>query len=421
MQPCREFSVSVRFPWRDRSLPLGKKWRRRFGYLLLLGLLLSLCLQMLSGCTRSFGEPKQFNHEICIGIIDSLTGNDAESGRATVDAATLATQEVNRAGGLEIRGQPHQVKLIIKDTQSSPEVAASVAQSLITQENIVAIVGPQYSRYAIPVSGLAEQARIPMISPRSTNPETTAGKRYVFRAIFTDTVQGEIIARFAHHDLRASKAAVLYDIASPYNRGIADVFKRIFTQLGGRMVAFESYTTGERDFSAQLRKIQSSKPDVLFLPNYENEVPLQAQQARQLRIQAILLGADAWGGMKASDRQWLEGAYFSDHFIPGIDNATTQKFIQRYRQAYQSEPGANAAATYDSMGLLFSVIQKQGRTDAESIRQGIANFGQYQGVTGTLEYRGTGDPIVSVAILQIRDGKTSYFKEIAPMPQNLAN
>lgn len=386
-------------------------------FFLLIGLLLSLNFS-LAGCVQSFTQTDPQTDQpiapIRIGIVDCLTGDDAESGRATVDAARLAVQEVNAAGGLDLAGQKHPVELVIKDTQSKPEEAISVAQALINQENVVAIVGPQYSRYAIPVAQLAEQSQIPMISPRSTNPETTQGKRYVFRANFIDTLQGEVVAQFAHNDLKAKQAAVLYDIASPYNQGIALVFRQIFTEQGGKVVAFESYTTGEQDFTTQLRTIRDRRPDVLFLPNYANEVPLQAQQARQLGISATLLGADAWGGIKESDRTRLEGAYFSDHYVPETTNEMTQRFIQRYRQIYGDAPNATAAATYDSLGLLFNVIQKQGKTDAESIRQSIAEFGAYQGVTGVLDYQGSGDPIVSVAILQIKASRAVFYKEIEP-------
>jgi branched-chain amino acid transport system substrate-binding protein len=381
---------------------------------LLLGLLWGLGLPLLDGCVPSAIDARSSEEPIRIGIIDSLTGDDAESGRAIVDAATLATQEVNAQGGIQMGGQERLVELVIKDAQSRPEVAASMAQRLITQENVVAIVGPNYSRYAIPVSQLAEQAQIPMISPRSTNPETTAGKRYVFRANFIDTLQGQVIAGFAHVDLQAKTAAVLYDIASPYNRGIAEVFQQAFKDQGGTIVAFESYTTGEQDFTAPLQTIRDRQPDVLFLPNYENEVPAQAEQARELGIESILLGADAWGGIKERDRQSLEGAYFSDHFVPETENESTRTFIHNYERTYGYEPGANAAATYDSMRLLFSVMHQQGTTDADAIRQGLAEYGPYHGVTGILNYQGTGDPIVSVTILQIQNGIPTFHKEINP-------
>ncbi|WAL61403.1 ABC transporter substrate-binding protein [Thermocoleostomius sinensis] len=381
---------------------------------LLWGLLWGIGLASLVGCAPPTIDAPLPRGTIRIGIIDSLTGDDADSGRATVEAAMLATQAVNAQGGLEIGGQRQFVELVIKDAQSQPDIAASMAQSLITQENIVAIVGPNYSRYAIPVAQIAEQAQIPMISPRSTHPETTADKRYVFRFSFVDTLQGRVIADFAYTDLKASTAAVLYDIASPYNRGIAEVFQQAFREQGGVIVASEAYTTGEQDFTAPLQTIRDRQPDVLFLPNYENEVPKQAAQAQALGIEATLLGADAWGNIKAGDRQSLEGAYYSDHVAPATKHGATRTFIRNYERVYGYEPGANAAATYDSMNLLFSVMQQHGTTHAETIRHGLANYGPYDGVTGVINYQGTGDPIVTVTLLQIQNGKPTFHKEIKP-------
>jgi branched-chain amino acid transport system substrate-binding protein len=350
-----------------------------------------------------------------IGVIGSLTGDDADSGKALVDGATLAAEQTNEAGGLQVGGGKRPVELVIGDTQSTPEGAVEAAQTLINQEEVVALVGPQYSRYAIPVARLAEQSKMPMISPRSTNLDTTAGKEYVFRATFTDSFQGDVIARFARDNLNSIRAAVLYDIASPYNRGLAEVFKQVYTGTGGTIVAFESYTTGETSFLGQTERIREGEPDVVFLPNYENEIPNQASQIRQRGIEAILLGADSWGSMEQADRTSdLEGAYYSDQFVPDKDSDRTQGFISRFRETYGYIPPAGAAATYDSLGILFQAIENQGSIGPDQIRQGIANLGEYQGVTGTLVYRGSGNPEVSVAILKIQSGKVSLHKEITP-------
>jgi branched-chain amino acid transport system substrate-binding protein len=367
----------------------------------------------LNSCQSS--TPTVEDVTVRIGVIGSLTGDDADSGKALVDGANLAADRVNEEGGLQIGDDQRPVELIIGDTQSTPEGAVETAQTLINQEEVVAIVGPQYSRYAIPVARLAEQSKMPMISPRSTNQETTQGKQYVFRATFTDGFQGDVIARFAHNSLGSQRAAVLYDIASPYNRGLAEVFQQVFTESGGTIVAFESYTTGETDFEAQLRRISEGNPDVVFLPNYENEIPNQAKQIRQFGIQAILLGADSWGSMEQQDRiPELEGAYYSDQFVPGLANDRTQDFITRFQDTYGYTPPAGAAATYDSLGILFQAIENQGSIEPDAIRQGIANLGEYNGVTGTLLYRDSGDPTVSVAILKIESGTISLHKEITP-------
>jgi branched-chain amino acid transport system substrate-binding protein len=368
-----------------------------------------------AGCTQPLRQQDQAkSSEIWIGIIASLTGDAAQTGELTVKGAELAVKEINQMGGLAVGGQRYNIVLKIEDDQDEVDVAVNAARKLIYRENVVAIVGPQYSRNAIPVAKFVENAKIPMISPVSTNPETTQGKRYVFRATFIDPFQGQVMAQFAYHDLRAETAAVLYDIASAYNQGIAQVFKQVFEAEGGSVVAFESYTTGEKQFKTQLTTIEQLNPDVLFLPNYIHEVPLQIMQARQLGIQSTLLGPDSWEGLQMDDHHFLEGAFYSTQYAPDTKNPKTQAFIQQYQQAYGEQPNGTAATTYDTMHLLFQSMQNQGKVDANSIQQGLSKLGRYEGVTGTIEYRGTGDPIRSAVILQIKDNRTVFYKQVNP-------
>jgi len=230
---------------------------------------------------------------IKIGVIAEITGTIPVVGQSTVNAAKLAVQEINDAGGLVVGDRQLQVELMIEDNEDKKEKAVSVAQKLINQSGVVAIVGPQASRNAIPVASVAEEAHVPMISPWSTNPETTAGKLYVFRVAFIDPFQGRVMARFVIEELNSQKAAVLYDVASEYNKGIAEIFRQVYEDAGGQVVAFETYTTGETDFEAQLGRIKASGAQVLFLPNYYNEVPLQVRQARDVGVEAAIIGSDS--------------------------------------------------------------------------------------------------------------------------------
>jgi branched-chain amino acid transport system substrate-binding protein len=254
-----------------------------------------------------------------------------------------------------------------------------------------------------------------MISPASTRPETTDGKRYVFRAAFTDPLQGRVLARFAHDELHAQRVAVLYDVASEYNKGLAEIFRDAFQSAGGQMVAFESYTTDARtNLASQLGRVRASVPQVLFLPNYADEVPAQVEQARQLGIGSALLGSDSWGDITAVDLEKLEGAYYTGHWAPDIGSAQAQAFIAAYRQAYGRLPTETAALTYDAVGLLFQAIAGQNSLDPESVRNGLASVESYIGVTGTMQFHGTGDPVRSIVMLQIRGGRAMFYKLVDP-------
>jgi branched-chain amino acid transport system substrate-binding protein len=290
--------------------------------------------------------------EVRIGLITTLSGDLAESyGTPTVDAARLAVQPVNDGGGLGVGGRKQKVTLVMEDDQDRAEVAAAAAQKLINQEKVVALIGPSLSRNAIPVADVAENARIPMISP---------------------------------------------------------------DEVGGEVVAFESYTTGEKAFGPQLARIKQSGASVLFLPNYDNEVPSQAQQARQAGISATLLGSDAWSTIKPADRAVLEGGFFSGSWSSALPSEQAQAFVKAFRQLYNSDPDDVSALTYDAVGLLFEAIKSQKKAEPEAIRDGLAAIKDYKGVTGTIGYSGSGDPVKSAVISQVKDGNFVLYKQVNP-------
>jgi branched-chain amino acid transport system substrate-binding protein len=375
--------------------------------------LLALVALALGACAPSAQPAPQ--QEVRIGLITTLSGDLAESyGSSTVDAARLALQPVNDAGGLDLGDQKHKVTLLIEDDQDRAEVATRAAQKLINQDRVVALIGPSLSRNAIPVADVAEGARIPMISPNSTNPATTAGKRYVFRVDFIDPFQGRVIARFARDELRAQTAAVLYDVASAYNKGIAEVFRQVFTETGGTVVAFETYTSGEKNFGQHMARIKQSGANVLFLPNYDNDVPTQAQQARQAGVTATLLGADAWGTLMPEQLGELEGSFFSTDWSIDAPGEQSQAFVKRFRDAYNRLPNNIAALAYDATGLLITSMRNQGRSDPDAIRAGLSAIRDYPGATGSIGYANGGDPPKGALILRVKNGSVVVDREVEP-------
>mgnify|MGYP005838265439 CR=1 FL=1 len=373
------------------------------------GMTVLVLLLVLSG-------PAALAQTIAVGLNVELTGSIPVVGQSSRNGAQMAVDEVNRDGGLLVGNTRYPVRLFVEDNEDKAASAVAAAQKLYFQNNVLAMIGPNASRNAIPAAEIAEQARAPMISPWSTNPKTTQGKRYVFRAAFTDDFQGRVVAAFARSHFKAQRAAVLYDVASEYNKGIAEIFRQAFTEMGGQVVAFETYTTGDKDFLAQLTKIKSARPDVLFLPNYYSEVPLQVQQAHMLGITIPILGSDSWGSKEiitlgGAD---MEGLMFTTHYAVDIATPVARRFIDGYRARYRSDPDDVAALTYDSFQLLFSAIQKAGRIDREATRDALASITRFEGVTGTMEFRGTGDPVKSAVVIQIKGGDFQYFAMANP-------
>ncbi|HSH02324.1 MAG TPA: ABC transporter substrate-binding protein [Anaerolineae bacterium] len=374
------------------------------------GLILVLCLSL-------WGCQAQTEQTVRIGVLVPLSGDlVATHGRPTLEGIELAAAVVNEEGGVLIDGERYLLELVVANNQDNAQTAVAEAERLINQEKVVALVGLPLSRNAIPVAQIAEAAGIPLISAKSTNPETTRDKSYVFRVPFTDTFQGEVLARFGHEVLLAERAAVLYDIASDYNRGLAESFRDGFEQLGGQVVAFESYTTDvNNDFRPQLERISASKADVLFLPNYLNDVPLQATQARNLGIEATILGGDAWDGAVLQNEPALAGAFFSKLWDPAIETGLGSLFIERYVARYGQVPEEGAAAAYDSIGLLVAGMRIGGGIEPADIQRGLRAGELFEGVTGTIQYIDGGDPARTVFILRVTAEGTRFEQEVPPV------
>jgi branched-chain amino acid transport system substrate-binding protein len=353
---------------------------------------------------------------IRVGVNAELTGSKPTVGDSCRKAAELLAGQVNQAGGIKVGEKKYPLKLFIEDNEDKAESAAAVAQKLISQNNVLAIIGPNASGNAIPAARICEDAGVIMVTPWSTNPKTTEGKKFAFRACFIDDFQGQVMAKFARENLKAQTAAVLYDVASEYNKGIAEFFKKFFEAAGGKVVAFESYTKDDKDFSSQLTSIKAANPDVLFLPNYYNEVPLQAQQARRLGLTCPFIGSDSWGSeellrLGAKD---LEGSYFSTHYAPDIATPKAQRFIKDYETKYGKKPDDVAALTYDAVKLLCAAITQAGALDRKKVRDALASIQKFEGVTGQMNFRNLCDPVKSAVILLIKDGKFAYHASVQP-------
>lgn len=363
------------------------------------------------------------SNSIKIGLNAELTGEMPAVGASSRNAAQLFVEQINADGGIQLGDQKVPLQLVVGDNAASAEQAAAVTQRLIAQDNVLVMAGPNASVCAIPASEIAEKLKTPMISPWSTNPQTTMNtstgehKDYVFRACFTDVFQAVVLAKFATEHLKAKTAAVLYDVASEAPNGQATLFRKTFEDAGNIIVAFETYTTGDRDFSAQLTKIRESAPDIIFLPAYYNEVPLVAQQARRLGITTPFLGSDAWSSpdiitLGGTD---IDGSYFCNHYSTEIATPEATKFMDDYQTKYGKLPDDVAALTYDTFKVLAAAIEKAGTPDREAVKDALFQIDPVQGVTGVIQFQeGSGDPVKSAVMLQIKDGKFVWTANATP-------
>lgn len=381
--------------------------RTLFALLLITTLLTALACERRGTATNGSGTGP-----IVVGYYGDLSGRTSSFGQSTKNGAEMAADEINKAGGINGRT----IQIIVEDDQGEPNKAATVVTKLINQDKVMAILGEVASSNSLAAAPKAQEAKVPMISPSSTNPAVTQVGDYIFRVCFIDPFQGEVMAKFAANNLKAKRAAILYDFNSDYSRGLFEFFKRSFTSLGGQIVLEKSYTQGDRDFSGQLTAIRSANPDVIYVPGYYGEVGVISNQTKQLGIKAPLLGGDGWD----APQLWqlggasLNGNYISNHYSVDDPSPAIQKFVADYKARYNIPPDALAALGYDSMKVLADAIKRAGSTENVKLRDAIAQTKDFPGVTGKISIDKDRNAVKPAVVLKLENGKFVYETTIAP-------
>jgi branched-chain amino acid transport system substrate-binding protein len=347
---------------------------------------------------------------IRVGHVASMTGDTASFGQSADRGMKLAIEEINAAGG--VLGRP--LALITEDDRSVTEEARSAAQKLLQRDGVVALLGEVASSRSLAAAPEAQRARVPMISPASTNPKVTEVGDYVFRTCFIDPFQGAVMARFAAQELGARRVAILLDYKQDYSVGLADYFRRTFRELGGEIVADERYTSGDIEFRAQLTTLRAAKPDAIFVPGYYTEVGLIAKQARELGIEVPMLGGDGWDSEKTLEigGTAVEGYYFSTHYSADAESPKVQAFVKRYHETYGAVPDAMAALGYDTAHILSDALRRAGSPEGPKLRDAIAATREFDGVTGRISIDGERNARKDAVVLRIENGRFRYHRTI---------
>lgn len=360
-----------------------------------------------SACNKSNSD------EILIGQFGSLSGSEATFGISSDNGLKLAVDEINSTGG--VLGK--KIRMITYDDQGKPSEAATVVQKLINKDKVIAVIGEVASSRSKAGAPLCQQNKIPMISPASTNPEVTAIGDYIFRVCFIDPFQATVLTKFATNTLKVKKIAILKDVKNAYSTGLADFFEKEFKSAGGEIVEVQSFSSGDKDFKAQLTAIKSKGPEAIFIPAYYTDVNLISIQAREVGITVPLLGSDGWESEKLTEgkaKDALEGCFFSTHVSTESPDPNIQNFIKKYKAKYNVMPDAMSFLAYDAGMILFDAIKRAGTVDPTKIKDEIAKTKDYQGVTGKISINDQRNAIKPAVILEIKGGQFKYKETIQP-------
>jgi branched-chain amino acid transport system substrate-binding protein len=347
-----------------------------------------------------------------IGFFMSITGRDASFGEVSLNGARLAVDELNAAGG--VLGRP--VELVVEDNRSLAGESATAAKKLIARDHAAVLIGECSSARTLEAAPVAQAAGIPLITPAATNPKVTQVGDCIFRVCFIDPFQGDVIAAFARRRLGVKRAALLVEAGAPYSVGLAEYFSKTFTALGGEIVAEQKYAGPDTDFRAQLTAIRAAKPDAVFLPGYYVAAGLVARQAKELGLQATLLGGDGFEAPQLLEigGEAMEGVYYSTHFATENTGEASRLFVAAYRARHGAVPNGLAALTYDAVKLAADAIARAGTTEPAKVRAALAVTKDFPGVTGRTTINARRDADKEAAIITVNGGKLTFVETIRP-------
>lgn len=377
----------------------------------------SLTLGVLAACGDSSGSGD--GEEIVIGGNLELTGGVASYGTSINDGAKLAIKEINEKGG--INGKKIRYEVI--DNRSENAEAVSAMTKLITEKKAVAVVAPATSGNTTAIVELANKNKVPIVTGSGTAETVTVAANgtvndYAFRTCFIDPFQGIVAANFASKELNAKNVAIYSDSSSDYAKGLAEAFKSQIEKNGGKVVIHENYVAKDVDFKGTLTRIKGANPDFIFVPGYYEEVGLIVKQARELGIDAPLMGGDGWDSPKLLElagKDALNNTFITNHYSSGDPDPKIQDFVKAFEDEYGSAPNAFHALGYDTVYFIADAIKRAGdNVTGEAIQKALAETKDLNLVTGTFTVDEKHNPVKSASVLEYVNGEQTFKSKVNP-------
>ena len=354
---------------------------------------------------------------IKVGVLGPMTGDVSVYGLAVINGATLYLDQVNANGG--VNGK--QLEVITMDEQGDATQAVTCFTKMCDQ-GITALVGDVTTTPTLAVAAESADYNMPMVTASATaeavtyDAETDTVNGNVFRATFTDPFQGIKMADYAYQKLGYTQAAVIYLKGADYNEGLAENFVKEFESLGGTIVDQETYADGDVDFKTQLTTILGKNPQVVFCPNYYQDVGQILAQAESIGLTVPFLGGDGWDGLEGyATADQLKDAYFCANYAKGSNTEFESAYKEKYGEDY---PNGFAPLGYDAAMTVVYGLQAaedaglEAGTDEykQAVIDAIAS-GTVNGITGTFTFDEHHNPVKQTAILCF-DGATPVLKEM---------
>jgi len=359
---------------------------------------------LITGCALKT-EPQQY---ITLGALLPLTGEDSDEGLRAFNGLQLAKNEINEAGG--VMGKKLDI-IVLNDRGDEKYIVQQY--TTLKKRGVAAIIGSSYSGVTMALAKAAEKDGIPIISPTASNPEVTRGHKNVFRAIFIDDYQAEVMAYFAYNSLHARTALVFTSENSRSYKRASEVFDESFKTFGGNVIALESYST-ESDVAHIINRYSKNPPDVVFYPeDYIAAANLVNIACDSGLAKTYILGSDAWDGLLAYvyNLDAMKHVFYSAPFSFDDQDEEVMQFVRNYFISYSQLPLSGSATAYTCVYILAEAIEKAGNTNKEDIIFTLKN-NRFDTITGHIMFDENNNPHTNVYVIQIAGGEYSTYEKI---------
>lgn len=356
--------------------------------------------------TSSTGLPAQ----IKIGMNTELTGKGATIGQLAQKAAQLATDEINGKGGI---GGKAKIQLLVQDAASSDQGAVTAFRKSIDQDQVDVFLGPVKSTQVLAMIDQINEAKIPTIVG-GTNPTLThRGVKWLFRLRPDDSIAAPAMVKYLTEDLKLSKIGVLHD-SDAFGTAGGELVVKALQAKNLQAVSNQSYTTGDKSYTAQLTNLKNANPDaVIFYGTNSPDDAQILQQIKQLGLNFTVMGSPSYAQTITRDlaKEAQDGIYVTVDYVPDVTDVA-KKFFDAYKSKNGQEPDDLSAWAYDAIYVFKKAIEDAGSADKEKVRDAIAKIKNLQRVVGTITFDKFGNGLHSVAVVQMQGGKKTLKKNV---------
>lgn len=341
-----------------------------------------------------------------LGVVSYLTGGGAAYGQSQKEGLDLAMAEINAQGKVKI-------ELLYEDSRGSNTEAINAVNKLINKDNVVGIIGPTLSGEMFAAGPIANQAGVPIMGTSTTAEGITDVGEFVFRNALPESSAVPQAVKKSVEKYNLKKVALMYSSNNDWAVSGYKTMEQALKDNGVEIIATETFADKDTDFSAQLTKIASLKPDAVMVSSLYQEAALVLKKAREIGITVPFVGTNGFNSPElikiAGDA--ANGAVVASPWYPGKENDKIKKFVADYKAKYNKVPDQFAAQSYDALYIYASALEKAGSTtDRAKLRDSLADIKDFEGVTGKFAFDEKRNPLMAATVLIVKDGQFTELK-----------